>query len=186
MSAKDGRKMNEGLQRFRDAQKEDYDIALSEIKSERKRSHWMWYIFPQIHGLGFSSISEFYSIKNIREAEDYMDDPVLGAHLTEISQVLLDLDSSDPHQIFGSPDDMKLLSCMTLFEKVSPDNKVFPQVIDKFYGGRRDQKTLEILKNDEAPTELTDRKVYDTPIGPVCMSRTEHEKYMEEQELRKK
>lgn len=178
--------MSERLQRFRDAQKDDYETALAEIKDGRKRSHWMWYIFPQIHGLGFSRISEFYSIKNIQEAKEYMADPVLGAHLTEISRVLLDLESSDPHQIFGSPDDMKLLSCMTLFEKAAPDNKVFPQVIDKFYGGRRDQKTLEILKNDEAPEELTDREVYNTPIGPVCMSRTEYEAYVEEQALRKK
>lgn len=175
--------MAEGLERFKDAQKSNYTTALSEIKSGRKRSHWMWYIFPQIHGLGMTSISQFYSIKNFQEAVDYIKDPVLGSRLTEISGALLYLDTSDPYEVFGSPDYLKLLSCMTLFETAAPDNDVFPKVIDKFYGGRRDQKTLNILKS-EALAEIADREIYNTDIGPVCMSKTEHEAYEEEKQLR--
>lgn len=91
--------------------------------------------------------------------------------------------TNDLYEVFGSPDDMKLLSCMTLFEQADPENKVFPKVIEKFYHGRRDQKTLEILQN-EIPPELGDRKIYDTPIGPACMSKIEHEAYMEERRIR--
>lgn len=177
--------MADELKRFRDAQAQDYETALSEIRSGRKRSHWMWYIFPQIHDLGFSSISQYYAIRNLQEAKDYLKDPVLGEHLNEISEALLELPTDDPYEVFGSPDDMKLWSCMTLFEKADPENKVFPQVIEKYYGGRRDQKTLEILKN-EAPPELGDREIYNTPIGPVCMSRTEHDAYMEERAMKDK
>ncbi|MQN00725.1 MAG: DUF1810 domain-containing protein [Lachnospiraceae bacterium] len=174
--------MSEGLQRFKDAQKDDFETALSEIKAGKKRSHWMWYIFPQIHGLGMTGISRFYSIQSIKEAVDFMKDPVLGERLIEISSALLDLETDDPYEVFGSPDYLKLLSCMTLFEKAAPDEEVFARVIDKFYGGRRDQKTLEILKN-EAPAEIADRKIYNTDIGPVCMSKTEHEAYEEEKAL---
>lgn len=176
--------MSDELKRFRDAQKADYEQALSEIRAGKKRSHWMWYIFPQIHGLGYSSISRYYAIKNLQEAKDYLKDPVLGGHLREISSALLSLQTDDPHRVFGSPDDLKLLSCMTLFEQADQAETVFSQVIDKFYGGRRDRKTLQILEN-EAPPELTDRQIYDTPIGPVCMSKAEHEAYLEEQEMRK-
>lgn len=134
------------LERFRKAQETDYDTALSEIRSGRKRSHWMWYIFPQIHGLGRTGISQYYSIQSLKEAQDYIHDPVLGKRLVEISNALLELEISDPHRVFGSPDDMKLLSCMTLFEAAEPDEPVFGKVIDKFYGGGRDQRTLGILK----------------------------------------
>lgn len=175
--------MDDGLKRFRDAQGADYAQALAEVRSGRKRSHWMWYVFPQIHGLGRTGISRYYAIKSLQEARDYLADPVLGDRLVEISDALLELDTSDPHAVFGSPDDLKLLSCMTLFERADPSSKTFPQVIDKFYGGRRDRRTLEILRH-EAPTDLSDRGVYNTPIGPVCMSRAEHDAYLEEQELR--
>lgn len=133
------------LQRFKDAQKNDYELALREIKSGRKRSHWMWYIFPQIHGLGRTSISEYFSIKNIQEAREYLKDPVLGTRLVEISKALLDLSTSDPQAVFGSPDDLKLRSCMTLFEKADPENPVFGKVLDRYYNGQRDQRTLEIV-----------------------------------------
>lgn len=133
------------LQRFKDAQKNDYELALREIKSGRKRSHWMWYIFPQIHGLGRTSISEYFSIKNLQEARDYLKDPVLGTRLVEISKALLDLSTSDPQAVFGSPDDLKLRSCMTLFEKADPENPVFGKVLDRYYNGQRDQRTLEIV-----------------------------------------
>ena len=136
------------LQRFKDAQRNDYEQALQEVKSGRKRTHWMWYIFPQIHGLGMTPISDYYSIRSLREAKDYLKDPVLGARLVEISKALLELNTSDPHAVFGSPDDLKLRSCMTLFERADPQNPVFGDVLDKYYRGERDQRTLEILDKE--------------------------------------
>jgi uncharacterized protein (DUF1810 family) len=176
--------LEKDLSRFRDAQERDYQQALVEIKNGRKETHWMWYIFPQIHGLGSSSISQYYAIKDLQEARDFLKDPILGKNLNEICKTLLAVKTDDPHGVFGSPDDMKLLSSMTLFEQADPDNKIFAKVIDKFYNGRRDRKTLEILRN-EVPPELGDRQIYDIPIGPVCMSKTEHEAYMEERRIRK-
>ena len=137
-----------GLQRFKEAQKRDFDTALSEIRRGRKRSHWMWYIFPQIQGLGFSSTSAYYAIQNMAEAEDFLNDPYLGANLRTISEALLELDTDDPYQIFGSPDHLKLLSCMTLFEAAEGEGGVFTQVIEKYYDGRRDDKTLYILEEE--------------------------------------
>lgn len=136
------------LQRFIDAQRNDYEQALQEVKSGRKRTHWMWYIFPQIHGLGMTPISDYYSIRSLREAKDYLKDPVLGARLVEISKALLELNTSDPHAVFGSPDDLKLRSCMTLFERADPQNPVFGDVLGKYYRGERDQRTLEILDEE--------------------------------------
>ena len=103
------------LSRFLKAQEYDYDQALREIRAGRKRSHWMWYIFPQIQGLGFTRTSEFYAIRDLDEAKAYLADPVLGARLKEISSALLDLDGLSASEIFGYPDDLKLRSCMTLF-----------------------------------------------------------------------
>lgn len=137
------------LQRFKEAQRRDFDTALSEIKNGRKQSHWMWYIFPQIHGLGFSSMSAYYAIKDLEEAEDFLNDLYLGGNLRKISEALLELDPDDPHRVFGSPDDLKLLSCMTLFEAVEGRGGVFTRVIEKYYKGRRDQKTVEILERRE-------------------------------------
>ena len=136
------------LQRFKEAQKRDFDTALSEIRRGRKQSHWMWYIFPQIQGLGFSSTSVYYAIQNMAEAEDFLNDPYLGANLRTISEALLELDTDDPYQIFGSPDHLKLLSCMTLFEAAEGEGGVFTQVIEKYYDGRRDDKTLYILEEE--------------------------------------
>ena len=136
------------LQRFKEAQKRDFDTALSEIRRGRKQSHWMWYIFPQIQGLGFSSTSAYYAIQNMAEAEDFLNDPYLGANLRTISEALLELDTDDPYQIFGSPDHLKLLSCMTLFEAADGEGGVFTQVIEKYYDGRRDDKTLYILEEE--------------------------------------
>ena len=136
--------MNDSLNRFLIAQEHSYDTALREIRSGRKRSHWMWYIFPQIAGLGMSYTAQLYSIRDIDEARDYIADPVLGKRLIEISRALLTLDVSDPTDIMGYPDDLKLCSCMTLFERVS-DDTVFGAVLDKFYGGRRDIRTLLLL-----------------------------------------
>ena len=109
----------------------------------------MWYIFPQIHGLGFSSTSAYYAIQSMAEAKDFLNDPYLGANLRAISEALLKLDTDDPYQVFGSPDHLKLLSCMTLFEAAEGEGGVFTQVIEKYYRGRRDDKTLKILKQDK-------------------------------------
>ncbi|WP_419801124.1 DUF1810 domain-containing protein [Mucilaginibacter sp.] len=133
------------LQRFLDAQKSSYQIALAEIKIGRKRSHWMWYIFPQAQGLGFSETSKFYAIKEASEAEAYLQHPILGQRLIEISEVLLGLKTNNATQVFGSPDDLKLKSSMTLFAALDDTNPVFQAVLDKFFGGSKDQKTLSII-----------------------------------------
>lgn len=133
------------LNRFVDAQKTDYQQALSEIKNGRKRSHWMWYIFPQIQGLGFSETSRYYGIKDAAEAAAYLAHPVLGSRLLEICQALLKLESSNATSIFGSPDDVKLKSSMTLFAALPGANPVFQQVLDKFFNGAKDAKTLQII-----------------------------------------
>ena len=136
------------LKRFIDAQKTDYALALSEIKNGRKRSHWMWYIFPQIHGLGFSETSRFYSLKNMHEAEAFLSDAILGPRLIEISNELLKLKTNDAHQIFGSPDDVKLKSSMTLFASLPGADPVFESALKKFFNGERDAKTLSIIKDE--------------------------------------
>jgi uncharacterized protein (DUF1810 family) len=133
------------LQRFLDAQATDYTQALAEVKAGRKRSHWMWYIFPQIQGLGFSSTSKHYAIRDLAEATAYLQHPVLGRRLVEICTALAGLASSDASRIFGSPDDLKLKSSMTLFAAVPGADAVFEQVIAKFFGGVRDGKTLQLL-----------------------------------------
>lgn len=134
------------LQRFISAQEKDYTIALGEIKNGRKKSHWMWYIFPQIRGLGFSETSKFYAIKDKNEAEEYLTDPLLGSRLIEISNALLSLTTDNAGEIFGNPDDLKLRSSMTLFASVKNDNPVFQSVLDKFFKGEKDKKTLELLR----------------------------------------
>lgn len=185
-----------GLQRFRDAQAADYATALAEVRAGRKRSHWMWYIFPQVHGLGYSRMADYYAIRDIAEARAYLADPLLGAHLVELCEVLLHLPTDDAHAVFGSPDDLKLRSCMTLFEAASAapasaaapagEPSVFARVLEKYYGDRRDERTLSILAEDARlrPPGISDRQVYETDIGPVCMSRDEHEAYLRERDRR--
>ena len=134
------------LERFVEAQQSDYAIALSEIKSGRKQSHWMWYIFPQVLGLGYTGTSIHYGIKNLEEATAYLEHKVLGKRLIEISTVLLSLETNDAHKIFGSPDNMKLRSCMTLFSLVPGADQVFQAVLDKFFNGQKDEKTLQLLE----------------------------------------
>ena len=133
------------LSRFLEAQNNSYDTALREIRAGRKRSHWMWYIFPQIRGLGYSAMAQHYAIRDLGEAREYLQHPLLGPRLIEISEALLALEESDPRRVMGSPDDLKLRSCMTLFQCAAPDQPVFGKVLDKFYGGRPDERTLEIL-----------------------------------------
>ena len=135
------------LNRFIDAHLRDYPNALSEIKIGRKQSHWMWYIFPQIAGLGTTEISNYYSIQDIEEAKAYMEEPLLRSHLLEISEALLELETNDANRVFGYPDDMKLKSSMTLFLEAFPQEKVFQKVLDKFFHGMKDQKTVNLLKN---------------------------------------
>jgi len=137
------------LQRFINAQSKNYSEALSEIRNGRKRTHWMWYIFPQIQGLGMSETSRFYAIKDLHEAADFLNHPVLGSRLIRICDELLHLKSDDAHSIFGSPDDLKLRSSMTLFSSVPSANPVFQKVLDKFFEGKKDEKTLTILEKPE-------------------------------------
>ena len=133
------------LDRFLRAQAGSYDAALHEIRGGRKRSHWMWYIFPQIQGLGFSSTAQYYAISDLQEAKDYLAEPTLRARLLEISGALLTLDTNDASAVFGWPDDMKLRSSMTLFAEAEPECTVFTEVIEKYFGGVKDDKTLKIL-----------------------------------------
>ena len=138
--------MASDLSRFVKAQQYDYDQALREIRSGRKRSHWMWYIFPQIQGLGFSSTAQYYAIRDLQEAKDYLAHPVLGPRLREISSALLSLDGLSAHEIFGFPDDLKLRSCMTLFRLADLEDSLFEQVLEKYYDGIPDSKTVDIVR----------------------------------------
>lgn len=138
--------MEDNLNRFLKAQERDYATALSEIKSGRKRSHWMWYIFPQLAGLGLSETSKFYAIRDKNEAIAFLNHPLLGARLIEITTALLSLQQTNPTSIFGQPDDMKLRSCMTLFAAIdTAPHPVFQRVLDKYFDGKRDQATLQFL-----------------------------------------
>lgn len=139
---------NENLQRFIDAQENDYPNALAEIKNGRKQSHWMWYIFPQLNGLGYSSTSIYYAIADQEEAEAYLNHPVLGNRLVEICNELLKLESNNANQIFGSPDDKKLKSSMTLFSLLENTNPVFQSILEKFFLGEKDRKTLRLLSEN--------------------------------------
>lgn len=134
-----------GLARFLEAQNHTYLKALSEIESGHKTSHWMWYVFPQLKGLGKSDMAEFYGIENLKEAEDYLAHPVLGKHLIDISEALLKIEGKTANEIFGSPDDLKLRSCMTLFANAGNSNPVFNAVLDKYFSGVHDKKTLELI-----------------------------------------
>ena len=132
------------LQRFIEAHNNSYEIALLEIKNGRKRSHWMWYIFPQINGLGSSSTSNYYSIKSLDEAKAYLKNSFLRNHLIEISEELYKLDDNI-YNILGYTDALKLNSCMTLFNYIDPSIDIFIKIIDKFYNGKKDQRTIDIL-----------------------------------------
>ncbi len=133
------------LGRFLNAHETSYQTALSEIQNGYKVSHWMWYIFPQLKGLGWSSTSDYYGIDGFEEARAYLSNETLNAHLVEISKVLLELPTCNATEVFGSPDDMKLKSCMTLFNFTEPDNEVFKAVLDKFWNGQTDRRTLSLL-----------------------------------------
>ncbi len=135
-----------GLNRFVQAQEEVYPRALAELKLGRKRSHWMWFVFPQIDGLGYSSTAKFYAIKSKDEAKAYLDHALLGKRLRECAEALLKIEGKSAAEIFGYPDDLKLRSSLTLFASVSPAVSVFSRVLAQYFGGEPDQRTLELLQ----------------------------------------
>jgi len=146
-----GRHMHENgddpyaLNRFIDAQSECYDTVIAELSAGQKQTHWMWFVFPQIDGLGFSPTARFYAIKSPAEAEAYLDHALLSPRLMECTRLLLSHPGLSASAIFGSPDDMKLCSSMTLFDHVSEEKAVFSQILEMFYAGNRDCRTLDIL-----------------------------------------
>ena len=140
------------LERFVRRQKEDYDRAYKELSVESKRSHWMWWIFPQITGLGMTSTSQEYSIKSLAEAKAYLEHPVLGENIREISKLLTKINQSNASIVFGYPDDLKLRSSMTLFAEAAEtdeDRNIFLKVLDKFFDAKKDTRTLAILRGME-------------------------------------
>jgi len=138
------------LDRFVRAQERDYEQALSEIRSGQKRSHWMWYVFPQLHGLGFSSTAQKYAIRSVAEAEAYLRHPILGPRLVQIAEAAAGLESRSAVEVFGSPDGMKLRSCATLFARVSPAGSVFERLLVRYFDGEPDAATLRLLGQQSA------------------------------------
>ena len=134
------------ITRFVEAHKHSYQSALKEVRNGRKISHWMWYIFPQIRGLGHSSTSRYYAIQSLDEAAAFLQDPYLGRNLREICHVLLSLDKNNATEVFGKPDDIKLKSSMTLFSLVPDTDPVFQDVLNKYFGGKRDYRTMKKLE----------------------------------------
>ena len=134
------------MKRFLDAQARDFDRALSEVRRGRKVSHWMWYIFPQLRGLGYSSTAHFYGLEGIGEARAFAAEKTLIGNLRIITQALLDQPVRNAVAIFGSEDAAKLRSCMTLFELADPECPLYARVLEEFFGGSRDQTTLHMLK----------------------------------------
>lgn len=138
--------MDKDLVRFIAAQNKSYETALSEIRSGRKHSHWMWYIFPQLKGLGYSQTAKHYAIEDLDEATAYLNHPILGKNLVGISKAVFDLERKTAREIFGTPDDLKLRYSMTLFAQVSDTHPIFRRIIDKYFEGKPDPITLELLE----------------------------------------
>jgi len=150
------------LERFVEAQSGIYSAAMSELRSGKKYHHWMWFIFPQIAGLGFSSMTSFYAVKSLDEAKAYLSHPLLGYRLEECTDALLALDGFSASEIFGYPDDLKFCSSMTLFDVVATDDsmlkdtltlnntQVFKDALTKYCGGRRDEKTLALIQGNSS------------------------------------
>ncbi|GAB2791292.1 DUF1810 domain-containing protein [Rhabdobacter roseus] len=138
------------LERFLTGQENVYPVALQEIKNGRKRSHWMWFVFPQVVGLGQTETSRYYGIQSREEALRYLHHPVLGKRLVEISEALLTVENKTASAIFGYPDDLKLKSSMTLFSAVSEEGSVFQRVLDRYFAGEEDDKTKQILNRMQA------------------------------------
>ena len=134
------------LKRFTSAQKSVYDSVLAELKSGRKRTHWMWYVFPQMDGLGYSSTTRYYALKSMEETRQYLNHPVLGKRLLECAEAVLAIEGKSISQIFGYPDDLKLKSSMTLFACAANPPSVFDRILDKYFHGERDVGTLQLLE----------------------------------------
>ena len=135
------------LERFVTAQASSYDDAYAEIQSGQKRSHWMWFVFPQLRGLGHSAMADRYGISSLHEARAYLEHPVLGKRLISISEATLFVNGKSATEIFGKPDDMKLRSCATLFSHISESNSVFHRIIGKYFDGKLDEATLRLLNS---------------------------------------
>lgn len=138
--------MEYNLERFIEAQAHNYTEALIEISIGRKTSHWMWYVFPQIIGLGFSEMSRKYAIQNMQEADFYLSHELLGKRLVAVCEVLLKVECKTIYEILGSPDDIKLKSCMTLFSLASNTHPIFEEMLEKYFQGERCLRTLKILQ----------------------------------------
>ncbi|RYY50098.1 MAG: DUF1810 domain-containing protein [Chitinophagaceae bacterium] len=138
--------MQSSLDRFITAHEKDFQKALSEVEAGKKQSHWMWYIFPQLKGLGRSDTAIYYGLDSLAEAAAFLQHPLPGQNLIRISSALLTIEGKTAYSIFGSPDDLKLHSCMTLFAQLSPGHPVFHQVLDQYFSGKEDERTLELLK----------------------------------------
>lgn len=134
------------LNKFIKAQQNSYQQVVKELHNGKKTTHWMWFIFPQIDGLGHSSTAKYYSVKTIKEAKEYIKHPVLGKRLLECANILLNIKDRSANEIFGYPDDLKLRSCMTLFNFATPEHNVFAEVLKKYFDGKKDQMTLSILQ----------------------------------------
>jgi len=139
------------IDRFLSAQADGFERALAEIKNGKKESHWIWYIFPQLRGLGHSDMAHFYGINGLEEAKEYLKNDILRSNLIEISQALYEC-NGEIKSILGYPDSLKVLSCMTLFNVADPSIEVFEDVLDKFYGGDRDKATLDIINRSNGLT----------------------------------
>lgn len=139
--------LNDGIERYLSAQENVYEQALHEIKNRKKLTHWMWFIFPQLRGLGFTDYNIYYGIEDLKEAEQYMSHPILGKRLVEITQAMLQIKNKTALEILGRPDERKLKSCMTLFSLVPQAPEYFVKVLEKYYGGEKDEKTLQLIKD---------------------------------------
>ena len=137
--------MEQDLQRFEKAHQQDFKTALSEIRNGKKVSHWMWYIFPQLKGLGFSETAKYYSIENLVTAQEFLDHPVLGKNMLLICTALLELKVNNATVIFGKPDDLKLHSSISLFSLISNSNIIFQKVLNKYFDGKPDPETIKLL-----------------------------------------
>lgn len=136
--------INFNLERFLQAQDKTYPYALKELQNGHKRSHWMWFIFPQMRGLGHSRISNYYGISGIEEAKAYIENPILNQRLREVCETILALETEDANEVFGGIDSLKLKSSMTLFDMVAPDD-IYSKVLDKFFEGKRCKSTQQLI-----------------------------------------
>ncbi|HKO76603.1 MAG TPA: DUF1810 domain-containing protein [Flavobacterium sp.] len=137
---------DDGIERFIIAQETTYQRALNEIKNGKKESHWIWFVFPQIRGLGFTDYNIYYGIRDLIEAEEYLNHPILGLRLVEISEAILQINKKSIEEILPNPDIKKLKSSMSLFSLVPNTNPIFNKVLDKYYSGNVDENTIQILK----------------------------------------